>query len=85
MVKYDGTIRNQAEQLIQLTYGEDGLDGTGVEFQALPTLKPSNRAFERKFKFDATNERLINLKSKIFQCLFSFIRLLHLYTEPHTC
>jgi DNA-directed RNA polymerase II subunit RPB1 len=25
MIKYDGTIRNQIEQLIQFTYGEDGL------------------------------------------------------------
>lgn len=57
MVKYDGTVRNQVEQLVQLRYGEDGLDATHVEFQTMPTLKPSNRAFERQFKFDATNER----------------------------
>lgn len=57
MVKYDGTVRNQVEQLVQLRYGEDGLDAVHVEFQTMPTLKPSNRAFERQFKFDATNER----------------------------
>ncbi|XP_067669040.1 DNA-directed RNA polymerase II subunit RPB1-like [Haliotis asinina] len=57
MVKYDGTIRNQVEQLVQLRYGEDGLDATHVEFQSMPSLKPSNRAFEKKFKFDPTNER----------------------------
>ncbi|XP_061171699.1 DNA-directed RNA polymerase II subunit RPB1-like [Saccostrea echinata] len=57
MVKYDGTVRNQVEQLVQLRYGEDGLDATHVEFQTMPTLKPSNRAFDRQFKFDATNER----------------------------
>lgn len=57
MVKYDGTVRNQVEQLIQLRYGEDGLDAIWVEFQAMPTLKPSNRAFEKQFKFDPTNER----------------------------
>ena len=57
MVKYDGTVRNQVEQLIQLRYGEDGLEGTAVEFQAMPTLKPSDRAFEKNFKFDASNER----------------------------
>lgn len=38
-------------------YGEDGLAGEGVEFQTLPTVKLSNRAFENKFKFDPTNER----------------------------
>ncbi|KAL4220549.1 DNA-directed RNA polymerase II subunit RPB1 [Mactra antiquata] len=57
MVKYDGTIRNQVEQLVQLRYGEDGLEATHVEFQSMPTLKPSNRAFEKNFKFDPANER----------------------------
>jgi len=57
MVKYDGTVRNQVEQLIQLRYGEDGLAGEWVEFQQLPSLKPSNRAFESRFKFDPSNER----------------------------
>ena len=57
MVKYDGTVRNQIEQLIQLRYGEDGLAGELVEFQQLPSLKPSNRAFENRFKFDPSNER----------------------------
>ena len=57
MVKYDGTVRNQIEQLIQLRYGEDGLAGELVEFQQLPSLKPSEKAFESRFKFDANNER----------------------------
>jgi len=57
MVKYDGTVRNQVEQLIQLRYGEDGLAGEWVENQPMPTLKPSNSAFEAGFKFDPTNER----------------------------
>lgn len=57
MVKYDGTVRNQIEQLIQLRYGEDGLAGEWVEFQQLPSLKPSNRAFEHQFKFDPTIEK----------------------------
>jgi len=63
MVKYDGTVRNQIEQLIQLRYGEDGLAGEWVEFQQLPSLKPSNRAFESRFRFDPNNERLHVLAS----------------------
>merc|ERR1719239_652979 len=50
---------NQVEQLVQLRYGEDGLDACHVEFQGLPTLKPNDKTFERKFKFDPTNERLM--------------------------
>lgn len=58
MVNYDGTVRNSVGQLIQLRYGEDGLCGEGVEFQSLPTIKLSNKVFEKRFKFDAgSNER----------------------------
>lgn len=57
MIAYDGTVRNSNSQVIQLRYGEDGLDGSCVEFQSMPTLKPSNKAFEKKFRFDACNER----------------------------
>ncbi|XP_033231240.1 DNA-directed RNA polymerase II subunit RPB1 [Belonocnema kinseyi] len=59
MVHYDGTVRNSVGQLIQLRYGEDGLCGEAVEFQSLPTIKLSNKAFEKKFKFDPTNERYL--------------------------
>ena len=54
MVKYDGTVRNQNEQIIQLLYGEDGLDGSHLEFQKVPTMKLANRPLEKKFRFDPT-------------------------------
>uniref|UniRef100_A0A1B0DNY2 DNA-directed RNA polymerase subunit n=1 Tax=Phlebotomus papatasi TaxID=29031 RepID=A0A1B0DNY2_PHLPP len=44
-------------------YGEDGLCGETVEFQNLPTVKLSNKAFEKRFKFDPSNERYLR---KIF-------------------
>lgn len=59
MVHYDGTVRNSVGQLIQLRYGEDGLSAEAVEFQTLPTVKLSNKAFEKKFKFEPTNERYL--------------------------
>lgn len=48
MVKYDATVRNSINQVVQLRYGEDGLAGENVEFQNLASLKPSNKAFEKK-------------------------------------
>ena len=57
MVRYDGTCRNSNEHLVQLRYGEDGLDGGSVEYQNLASLKPSHKAFENRFKFDYNNER----------------------------
>lgn len=59
MVNYDGTVRNSVGQLIQLRYGEDGLCGEGVEFQSLPTIKLSNKVFEKRFRFDPSNERYL--------------------------
>ncbi|XP_062466592.1 DNA-directed RNA polymerase II subunit RPB1-like, partial [Pezoporus occidentalis] len=59
MVKYDATVRNSINQVVQLRYGEDGLGGESVEFQNLATLKASNKAFEKKFRFDCSNERAL--------------------------
>ncbi|XP_037032570.1 DNA-directed RNA polymerase II subunit RPB1 [Bradysia coprophila] len=59
MVNYDGTIRNSVGQLIQLRYGEDGLCGELVEFQSLPTIKLSHKTFEKRFRFDVSNERYL--------------------------
>lgn len=59
MVTYDGTVRNSNGQVIQLRYGEDGLDGVAVEFQNISTLKPNDNAFRERFKFDASNERYL--------------------------
>lgn len=59
MAQYDGTIRNSVGQMVQLRYGEDGLDANFVESQTLPTLKLSNKAFEKNYKMDLSNERYI--------------------------
>lgn len=59
MVTYDNTVRNSNGQVIQLRYGEDGLDGGFVEFQNLPTLKPNDKQFHDRYKFDATNEKYL--------------------------
>ncbi len=45
--------------MIQFRYGEDGLAGEYVEFQNLKTIQLSNAAFEKKYKFDPTNERYV--------------------------
>merc|ERR1719450_1614167 len=59
MVNYDETVRNANNEIIQIKYGEDGLAGEYVEFQNLKTIQLSNAAFERKYKFDSTNERYV--------------------------
>jgi DNA-directed RNA polymerase II subunit RPB1 len=74
MVKYDGTVRNQMEQLIQFTYGEDGLAGENLEFQSIISLKPSNVAFEHMCKFNlSTNQQYLRqfLNNDVIDNLFS--------------
>ena len=56
-VNYDGTVRNQTDQLIELCYGGDGLSGEWVESQNLVSLKLNNREFAAKYKFDVSNEK----------------------------
>lgn len=59
MINYDGTVRNAVGHLVQLRYGEDGLDGTWVESQVLGTLKPTNALFEKEYHLDVGNQREI--------------------------
>ena len=59
MVRYDGTVRQCNDYMIQLCYGEDGLAGEKVEFQNLATLKPSHKTFE-KVSGSAVTKRLKN-------------------------
>ncbi|CAJ0932779.1 unnamed protein product, partial [Mesorhabditis belari] len=55
MVNYDGTVRNSIAQMVQLRYGEDGLDGTWVEGQIMATMKLPHAAFEKQFKLDLSD------------------------------
>ena len=57
MVHYDGTVRNSNKQLLQLRYGEDGMDGAKMEFQVLPSIKPPDAKFKQHFKFDSSDPR----------------------------
>ena len=57
MAQYDGTVRNSNKQLLQLCYGEDGMDGSQMEFQQLTTIKPSHAAFKCRFRFDYSDQR----------------------------
>jgi len=49
-VQYDGTVRNARGDLVQLLYGEDGMDGCRVEFVNFEHIKPDNKKFEKRFR-----------------------------------
>lgn len=50
MIDHLVQVRNSLAQMIQLRYGEDGLDGMWVENQNMPTMKPTHQLFEKDFK-----------------------------------
>jgi len=51
MVKYDGTVRNSTGDVIQFLYGEDGMDGAGVESQTFDSMQLSNQRMIDVYKF----------------------------------
>ncbi|KAG2223050.1 hypothetical protein INT45_008251 [Circinella minor] len=55
MVKYDGTVRNSLGDIIEMVYGEDGLDGCYVEKQKLQSLRYSEDEFEKQYRVDLSN------------------------------
>ena len=55
MIKYDGTVRNSLGDILQFTYGEDGLDAMFIESQNLQIINSSHAAFDKKYKIDIIN------------------------------
>lgn len=55
MVCYDGTVRNSLGDLIQFTYGEDGMDGAYIEKQNIETFGLNNNEFQHNYRVDVTN------------------------------
>lgn len=55
IVCYDGTMRSSVGDLVQLVYGEDGMDGTFTERQSIQTFALNNREFEHDYRVDATD------------------------------
>lgn len=50
-VKYDGTVRNLMNQVVQFEYGEDSFDNCHSEKQKLPWKSMSDREFEREYSW----------------------------------
>ena len=56
MVRYDGTVRNSQDQIIQFLYGEDGMDGRWIEEQKFPTRNIRKKAFFKKYQWNFQSE-----------------------------
>jgi DNA-directed RNA polymerase II subunit RPB1 len=52
MVRYDGTVRNSDDDIVQFLYGEDGLDGACVEAQKLDYIQMTVSELEDTYRYD---------------------------------
>ena len=50
MVKYDGTVRNSNNQIIQFLYGEDGFGGEFIEDQKLESMMMNDKKLEKNYR-----------------------------------
>ncbi len=48
-INYDNTVRNASGTIIQFIYGEDGMDGTKIEKQFLPTIEMNYYKMEEEY------------------------------------
>jgi DNA-directed RNA polymerase II subunit RPB1 len=60
MIKYDGTVRNANNTILQFIYGDDGVDTTKQYAHNLVILKMGNKEVEQKYTF--TKEEMGNFK-----------------------
>jgi DNA-directed RNA polymerase II subunit RPB1 len=63
MVKYDGTVRNSMEHIIQFLYGEDGMAGEKLEGMKIPLLDMDDKKLKNKCAFNPHENA--QLKSEI--------------------
>mmetsp|Transcript_4461 Transcript_4461/g.6549 ORF Transcript_4461/g.6549 Transcript_4461/m.6549 type:complete len:1672 (+) Transcript_4461:139-5154(+) len=57
-VKYDGTVRDSAGNILQFLYGEDGMDGVKLESQYFGMYKMSDKKFSETYQYETKNGSL---------------------------
>lgn len=57
-VRYDGTVRNSMNEVVQFLYGEDGMDGRWIEGQSFATYKLTAEQLRQRFSWDLDDDRL---------------------------
>lgn len=48
-MKYDGTVRDSRDHIIQFFYGDDGLDGVAIEYQVFESMLCSTEKFHQRY------------------------------------
>jgi intein/homing endonuclease len=48
VVQYDGTVRDSNGNIVQIVYGDDGIDGVGIEWNTFPTMDLDYSELEKR-------------------------------------
>ena len=62
-VRYDGTVRNGKDQVIQFLYGEDGMDGRWIETQRFPTMSITRAKFRSMYEFNLDSDHFADMRA----------------------
>jgi DNA-directed RNA polymerase II subunit RPB1 len=58
MIKYDSTVRNSQDQILQFIYGEDGMSGENIEDLTIELIKMDDAQMKSKFDLLKPDERV---------------------------
>jgi len=64
-VKYDGTVRNARNLILQYIYGSNGLDPTRQKIHKLKAVYMGNSEIEQKYKFNSQELKSFNINTKL--------------------
>ncbi|WIA28234.1 hypothetical protein OEZ86_010790 [Tetradesmus obliquus] len=60
IIKYDGTVRNSAGDVVQFLYGEDGMDAVRIEGQSIEHLKWDRSKVAKTFSYEGLTPAAAN-------------------------
>lgn len=70
MVKYDSTVRNSKEQVIQFLYGEDGMAGEHIEDLSIKLYDMKNEELKEKCKFMPEERKgMLTREEQLKECM----------------
>ena len=75
-VDYDGTVRNEMNEIVQFMYGEDGMAGEFIEDQDVELVKFSYKDLVRKFKHEEADIEAQEILDREFEKLLELKKLL---------
>lgn len=68
-IYYDNTVRNAAGSVIQFLYGEDGMEGTKIEKQTVPTVNKNVFEMDRDYHLRTVDNLELHMTPEAFEAM----------------